>query len=82
MPLGTSWKGLAQAEKVKAEMYGSTPEASPTGNAAVTTTPGRPGKGMLSCPSCGADFRVPPGSGGKKFRCAVCKTVIQAPADL
>lgn len=42
--------------------------------------PVRSNSNVVSCPSCGMEFQVPPGSAGKRFRCTQCKGIIEAPA--
>src|SRR5207249_3830095 len=75
---------LAQAERVKANLRGEAGEtAAVRAPALPPPSPSRSGGGaVLNCSSCGAEYRLPPGSAGKKFRCSSCKAVLQAPADM
>ena len=70
---------LAQVEKVK----GTANQSASFGSVAArpATAPlALPGGGMtIACPACGAEYKLPKGSAGKKFRCTQCKGVVQAP---
>jgi LSD1 subclass zinc finger protein len=73
---------LSQAEKIKKERTiagGSSPPVS-TSPASGHVATSRAAEGfVMNCPTCGAEYRLPPGSAGKKFRCSSCKAVMQAP---
>lgn len=56
--------------------------ASPSKRAApaALAAPAAPAKGAtVSCNGCGAEYRMPAGSSGKKFRCTQCRTVVEVP---
>ncbi len=38
-----------------------------------------PGKLTVNCGGCGAEYSMPAGSAGKKFRCQQCRTVVEVP---
>jgi hypothetical protein len=87
---------LAEAERIKgsrADPAATAPSApapshhhAPSSPRSSAVEPSRSEKkaaasGIIACPNCGAEYRLPPGSGGKKFRCQNCKGVIEAPDD-
>lgn len=75
---------LAQAEKIKTErkLLGAGSSAATAGAGQAPAFSNQSSEPLvMNCPSCGAEYRLPPGSAGKKFRCSSCKAVMQAPAD-
>jgi hypothetical protein len=81
---------LAEAERVKGLRGGSSapsaapapPRPSPRAPAVTTAPESRaPMPTVIACPNCRSEYRLPPGSGGKKFRCQNCKGVIEAPIE-
>ncbi|NBO91261.1 MAG: hypothetical protein EBV06_02930 [Planctomycetia bacterium] len=62
----------------------STPSRPPSDPAPerVTSAPAKtPTPKPVRCPECDKEYRIPAGSGGKKFRCQSCQAVIDVPAD-
>jgi hypothetical protein len=50
------------------------------GQERVTSSP-KGGQPMVTCGECGAEYRIPAGSAGKKFKCQKCQAIISVPED-
>ena len=61
--------GLPAARKSSSSMSALAPPQSAVG----------PGKLTVNCGGCGAEYSMPAGSAGKKFRCQQCRTVVEVP---
>lgn len=58
------------------------PSAPEMGGERVTSSPkGAGGPKPIRCPECDKEYRIPAGSGGKKFRCQACQAVIEVGSD-
>lgn len=61
------------------EEQATSPPSRRSAPAALAAPAASPKGATVSCNGCGAEYRMPAGSSGKKFRCTQCRTVVEVP---